>query len=104
MPLRELTAGHNGGIFNGPKFSRLYTSDPEYGVPFLGSTDMLEADFTNMPLLHKKVARQLPYLEDQARHDDDYLLGHHWPNRICTLRHGWILVFTAHDEGKSRPS
>jgi hypothetical protein len=63
VPLRDLTAGHNGGIFNGPKFSRLYTSDPEWGVPFLGSTDMLEADFTNTPLLHKKVANQFPYLE-----------------------------------------
>lgn len=63
VPLRDLTTGYNGGIFNGPKFSRLYTNDPEWGVPFLGSTDMLEADFTNMPLLHKKVASQFPYLE-----------------------------------------
>ena len=63
VPLNDLTVGQNGGIFNGPKFSRLYTSDPEWGVPFLGSADMLEADFTNMPLLHKKVANQFPYLE-----------------------------------------
>lgn len=63
VPLHDLTTGHNGGIFNGPKFSRLYTNDPEWGVPFLGSTDMLEADFTNMPLLHDKVASQFPYLE-----------------------------------------
>src|SRR5690348_2770399 len=63
LPLHELTIGHDGGIFNGPKFSRLYTNDPEYGVPFLGSTDMLEADFTNLPLLHQKTARQFPYLE-----------------------------------------
>lgn len=63
QPLRELTTGYDGGIFNGPKFSRLYTNDPDYGVPFLGSTDMLEADFTNLPLLHKKIAERLPYLE-----------------------------------------
>jgi hypothetical protein len=63
QPLHELTTGHDRGIFNGPKFSRLYTNDPGHGVPFLGSTDMLEADFTNLPLLHKKTARQLPYLE-----------------------------------------
>lgn len=62
-PLRELTTGHDGGIFNGPKFSRLYTNDPEYGVPFMGSTDMLDADFTNLPLLHHKTADQFPYLE-----------------------------------------
>lgn len=65
QPLRELTTGHNGGIFNGPKFSRLYTNDPEWGIPFLGSADMLESDFTYMPLLHKNVARQFPYLEVQ---------------------------------------
>lgn len=62
-PLHTLTTGHDGGIFNGPKFSRLYTADPEYGVRFLGSTDMLEADFTNLPLLHKRIATQLSYLE-----------------------------------------
>ena len=61
--LRQLTTGHDGGIFNGPKFSRLYTNDLEWGFPFLGSTDMLEADFTNTPLLHKKVAKLYPYLE-----------------------------------------
>jgi hypothetical protein len=61
--LHELTTGHDGGIFNGPKFSRLYTSDPEFGVPFMGSTDMLEADFTYLPLLHHKTADQFPYLE-----------------------------------------
>ena len=63
LPLHRLTTGHDGGIFNGPKFSRLYTNDPEYGVPFMGSTDMLEADFTNLPLLHQKIAKQLHYLE-----------------------------------------
>lgn len=61
--LHEITTGHDGGIFNGPQFSRLYTNDPEYGVPFMGSTDMLEADFTNLPLLHHKIADQFPYLE-----------------------------------------
>lgn len=62
-PLRALTTGHDGGIFNGPKFSRLYTDDRDHGVPFMSSTDMLDADFTNLPLLHKKVAEQLSYLE-----------------------------------------
>jgi hypothetical protein len=63
QPLYELTIGHDGGIFNGPKFSRLYTSDPEYGVPFLGSVDMLGADFTNLPRLHTQTADKFPYLE-----------------------------------------
>jgi hypothetical protein len=61
--LDRLTAGHNGGVFNGPKFSRLYLNDPEHSVPFLGSTDMLEADFSYLPRLSKDTAAALPYLE-----------------------------------------
>lgn len=61
--LDSVTAGYNGGIFNGPKFSRLYLNDPEYSVPFLGSTDMLEADFSYLPRLSKDIATALSYLE-----------------------------------------
>ncbi|KFZ79517.1 restriction endonuclease subunit S [Amycolatopsis sp. MJM2582] len=63
--LDSVTAGYNGGIFNGPKFRRVYVSDPEHGVPFLGSTDMLEADFTNLPRLKKSDAEsdKLAYLQ-----------------------------------------
>ena len=52
--LKDLTAGHNGGIFNGPRFPRTYVDDPSNGVPFLGSTDMLYADLSSVPLLSKK--------------------------------------------------
>jgi hypothetical protein len=64
-PLHELTAGYDGGIYNGPQFRRTYVTDPDYGVPFLGSVDMLEADLTNIPLLLSKDARssKLAYLE-----------------------------------------
>lgn|GEM_PF-190980 len=62
-PLSELTMGHDGGIYNGPKFRRVYVTNRDHGVPFLGSTDMLEADFGSLPLLRKKDAYQLPYLE-----------------------------------------
>jgi type I restriction enzyme S subunit len=64
-PLADLTKGHNGGIFNGPKFSRVYVNDPEIGVPFLGSTDMMEADLTHLPLLSHEVANKFPYLDIQ---------------------------------------
>ncbi|MFJ7278080.1 restriction endonuclease subunit S [Kitasatospora sp. NPDC098663] len=61
--LGDVTAGHDGGIFNGPKFSRVYVTDPAHAVPFLGSTDMMEADFTHLPLLsYSKVAKKFPYL------------------------------------------
>jgi len=55
-PLASLTKGHNGGIFNGPKFARTYVDDPEHGVPFVGSSDMLQADLSRLPLLRKKEA------------------------------------------------
>lgn len=63
-PLRDLTAGYEGGIYNGPQFRRIYVADKEHGVPFVGSADMLEADLTNLPLLRRKDAEssKLSYL------------------------------------------
>jgi type I restriction enzyme S subunit len=66
-PLRTLTRGHNGGIFNGPQFSRTYVNDPRYGVPFVGSTDMNEAELSRLPRLRKRDAfsSRLAFLELQ---------------------------------------
>jgi len=60
----QVTAGHDGGIFNGPKFSRTWVDDPDYGVPFVGSSAMLMADLSNLPLLRRKDAEsaRLSYL------------------------------------------
>lgn len=65
--LAELTTGHNGGIFNGPQFSRVWVDDPGQGVPLVGSSDMLLADLSRLPLLRKKDAesRKLSYLKLQ---------------------------------------
>ena len=60
--LINLTAGHNGGIFNGPRFPRVYVDDPANGVPFLGSTDILDADLSNVSLLSKKQVKENPSL------------------------------------------
>lgn len=64
-PLKHLTSGHNGGIFNGPKFRRVYMDSSENGTPFLGSTDMLESDFTYLPWIRKIDANstKLSYLK-----------------------------------------
>ena len=64
-PLIALTKGHNGGIFNGPKFSRTYVDDPAFGVPFMGSGQMPQADVSNLTLLSKEDATSdtLAYLE-----------------------------------------
>ena len=63
--LRTLTAGHAGGIYNGPVFARVWVDDPRYGVPFLGSSDMLNADLSTLPLLQRKYAqsKKLAHLE-----------------------------------------
>lgn len=56
QPLHELTTGHDGGIYNGPQFRRVYVTDPDYGVPFMGSADMLEWDLSRLPLLSRSDA------------------------------------------------
>ena len=54
--LDSLTSGHDGGIYNGPMFSRTYVEDQTHGVPFMGSSDMLQADLGNLPLLSRRAA------------------------------------------------
>jgi type I restriction enzyme S subunit len=55
-PLRALTRGPEGGIFNGPMFRRIYLTDPDHGVPFVGSRAMMMADLTSLPLLRRSDA------------------------------------------------
>lgn len=64
-PLKELTAGFNGGIYNGPQFVRNYVTDPEHGVPFLTTSSMLHSDLSTLPLLSKSDAfsKNLRYLK-----------------------------------------
>ncbi|MGW6403388.1 methylation-associated defense system restriction endonuclease subunit S MAD5 [Streptomyces sp. NPDC055134] len=64
VPLRSVTAGHGGGIFNGPMFRRVYLSEREHSVPFLGSKDMMTADLSSLPRLRKSDAEssRLSYL------------------------------------------
>lgn len=60
--LITLTADRNGGIFNGPRFARIYVDDPAQGVPFLGSTDILDADLSFVSLLSRKQVAANPAL------------------------------------------
>ena len=63
--LRDLTRGHEGGIYNGPQFVRNYVSDPTFGVPFLSSSSMLHAEFRYADLLRRSdaVSKRLAYLQ-----------------------------------------
>lgn len=49
-------------IFNGPRFARNYVNDPDYGVPFLGSTDIIVADLSTLPHIAKKQIEDHPEL------------------------------------------
>jgi len=60
--LDSLTVGYNGGIFNGPRFARQYVDSSECGVPFLGSTDILDADITHLPFISKRQTASSPEL------------------------------------------
>lgn len=64
--LRDVTLNGMSGIFNGPRFARSYVDDPKYGVPFLGSTDILNADLTSLPRLSKKQVAANPRLVVRA--------------------------------------
>ena len=66
-PLKDVTANGIAGIFNGPRFARSYVDDPANGVPFLGSTDILNADLTNLALLSQKQVAANPRLIVRAR-------------------------------------
>ena len=65
QPLRTLTTGHDGGLYNGPMFKRVYVQDPAHGVPFMTASPMLLADLTTLSLLNKDDAHsaKLSYLE-----------------------------------------
>ncbi|MFJ5591022.1 restriction endonuclease subunit S [Streptomyces noursei] len=58
--LASLTTGYNGGIFSGPMSRRVYLTDPEHSVPWLGSRDMMAADLTGLPRLRKTDAETAP--------------------------------------------
>lgn len=62
LSLKDLTRDGIDGIFNGPRFPRQYVNDPEHGVPFLGSTDILAADLSRLALLSKTQVAEKPQL------------------------------------------
>lgn len=63
--LQAVTFGYSGGIYNGPVFSRIWVDDPQYGVPFIGSSNISNADLSTLPLLKRSYAKskKLAYLE-----------------------------------------
>lgn len=62
--LKDVTTG----IFHAGRESRLWVDSPEYGVPFLGSSDILNADLSTLPLISKKRVQRNPR----------FILGEKW--------------------------
>lgn len=63
--LHAVTCGYSGGIYNGPVFSRIWVDDLRYGVPFIGSSNISNADLSTLPLLKRSYAqsKKLAHLE-----------------------------------------
>jgi type I restriction enzyme S subunit len=49
-PLEQVTER----IFHPGRFRRQWTTDPDHGVPFLGSADIFEADLSYLPMISKE--------------------------------------------------
>lgn len=56
LPLHNVTKA----IYHAGREGRKYVNDPAYGIPFLGSTDILAADLSSLPLLSKKQVEANP--------------------------------------------
>jgi type I restriction enzyme S subunit len=59
------------GIYHAGRKNRLWVDSNEYGVPFMGSTDILVSDLSNLPLISKKQVQANPNF---------------------TIRKGWTLI------------
>lgn len=50
-------------IYHSGREGRTWVDDPQYGVPFLGSSDILSADLSALPLLSKRQVEQNPLFQ-----------------------------------------
>ena len=61
-PLRQLTLGGEEGIFHAGRIKRHWVTDPKHGIPFLSSTDILQADLSHLALISKRAVTENPKL------------------------------------------
>jgi type I restriction enzyme, S subunit len=50
------------GVFHAGRIKRNRVTEPEYGVPFLSSTDILQADLSHLSLISKRIVTENPQL------------------------------------------
>lgn len=58
---KQLLSEVTTGIFHAGREGRRWVSDRQYGVPFLGSTDILSSDLSDLPLISKKQVKRSPH-------------------------------------------
>lgn len=61
-PLQSLTRNGIGGIINAGRITRAWVDNPDFGYPFLSSTDILHSDLSNVSIIAKSAARQNRHL------------------------------------------
>jgi type I restriction enzyme S subunit len=59
-PLMTVTLRGLNGIYHAGRKSRIWVDNPEYGIPFLGSIDILATDLSWMPFISKKTVESTP--------------------------------------------
>ena len=69
--LQDLTLGGIAGLVNAGRFRRTWVEDPGFGVPFLSSTEILNADLSRVSLIARSAVAESPQL---------------------TIREGWTLI------------
>jgi type I restriction enzyme S subunit len=60
--LYEVTQGGMMGLVNPGRIKRLWVTDPSRGIPFLSSTDILQADLSRIRLISNRAVDQNPRL------------------------------------------
>lgn len=58
--LQSLTKGHNGGIYHAGREARHWVDSPEFGVPFLSSSAILNSNLSNLPFISKRQLAENP--------------------------------------------
>jgi len=59
LPLQKVTKS----LYNGARFKRIYVRDKAFGVPFMGSSDMLKSDVDNLKYISKKLSKNIDSLQ-----------------------------------------
>lgn len=60
LPKTEKLSQVTERIFHAGREGRTWVDDPQYGVPFLGSSDIMSADLSALPLMSKKQVERNP--------------------------------------------